>query len=269
MSYTINKYYQLSNIESFKNKFKQLIDLDNNKINNLNNKNYNVIQLIIDFNLNIMNDYKDNENINKFINADFINSNFILNNKNNDEFNIIENDIKQHKHKKHNKENNEEEDKDKNKDKEKEKDKNIYNPQHINIYRFASLPTKNIEIYFDKIFKLLNKEINKIELPTKYKKFDVYQVFNININLSHIGHNCINYIYFLIFSYYDLTNKFINLIFYDESNEYFPTLYFPFLQYKDLYIELKNIKMYYFNLKDIIIKQITLNNSSIDYLKYK
>lgn len=72
MSYTIKKYYKLSNIESFKNKYQQLINLENN----INNNNKDIL-LIVDFNLNINNNMKDNKNIEKFVKNDFIINNSI------------------------------------------------------------------------------------------------------------------------------------------------------------------------------------------------
>ena len=230
MSYTIKKYYKLSNIESFKNKYQQLINLQNKSNNNLKS-NDNILQIIIDFNLNIMNDMNDNNNIKKYINSEFILDNLI---------------------------NKSEENNNENKKKSK-----------IKLIHYANLPIRNIELYFDDIFNLLKKKNKKIDIPDKYKKYDIYYIYNLNINLTNISHSCINYIYLSIYSFYDLTNKFINLIFYDESNEYFPILYFTLLEYKDLYVILDNIKMYYFKFNKYNTKRLTLINTSIDNIEYE
>lgn len=237
MSYTIKKYYKLSNIESFKNKYQQLINLENN----INNNNKDIL-LIVDFNLNINNNMKDNKNIEKFVKNDFIINNSI------EKKNLNDDNIKEKE-----KENNYEKYK-----------KNV----NINILRFAGLPVKNIEIYFDEIFNILNKEIKKIDIPIKnINKYTIYNIYNIHINLTYIGHSCINYIYLTMMSLINIPNTYINLIFYDESNEYFPVLYFPLLEYRNINVIFDNLKMYYFKMKDMNIKKLTLINTTIDNME--
>lgn len=226
MSYTIKKYYKLRNIESLKNKYQQLINLDNN----INNNNKDLL-LIVDFNLNINNNIKDNKNIEKFVKNEFIINNSI------EKKNL--NNYEKYK-------------------------KNV----NINILRFAGLPVKNIEIYFDEIFNILNKEIKKIDIPIKnINKYTIYNVYNIYINLTHIGHSCINYIYLTMLTINNIPNTYINLIFYDESNEYFPILYFPLLEYRNINVIFDNLKMYYFKMKDMNINKLTLINTTIDNME--